>query len=197
MRLGIFLSTDCKHWVEYKYNPILEPVGVLGTGWESKYVADVGVIIEGNKIWMFYEGSQGDVNNTCSVGLAIGGIERFDAPVILQDNLAAGVKTTLDDCSEISMLGVNSLALTVEETYHASAAAGGKLHLYTSPDGENWDTEPVETKDLAFEAGETTKRETFTPCDAAQRARFLKVVIENLDATYAITDVKVTATLGG
>ena len=102
-------------------------------------------------------------------------------------SLGGGGFTPLNDCLPIELQG--SLNITAEETYHGSAVAGGKLHFYTSPDGMNWDTEIIETKTLAFVAG-TGKRETFTPSDAVQRARYLQCKYENADtlADYLIED---------
>jgi len=117
------------------------------------------------------------------------------ATIYYKESLAAGDSSVLGDCAPISLAGFKRVALTIEETYHASATAGGKLYLYISADGGNYDTEPVETKTLAFGAG-ATKRETYSPSDAIQRARFLKVVYENLDGAQVITGIKITATLG-
>lgn len=110
-----------------------------------------------------------------------------------EDNLNAS--SVIDTGVPVDLTGFHSVILTVEATYHGDATAGAKLRLYSSADGKNWDTEPIDARTVAFEAGET-KRETFTPSDAAQRARFLKVTIENLDAAHVVTNVKVTATLG-
>lgn len=79
-----------------------------------------------------------------------------------------------EESEEVDLNEVSSLNLTVECTYHTDASVGAKLYLYASTDGLNWDTEPVE---------------------AAQRARFLKCVLENL-ADCPISNVKITATLG-
>ena len=117
-------------------------------------------------------------------------------PILEVASLAGGAKTTLADCQAIHLDLKQSVNLTIEETYDSLATSGAKLYLYTSADGTNYDTEPVETKTLAFSAG-ATKRETFTPADSVQRARSVKAIIENLDATYALTSIKILATLGG
>ncbi len=114
---------------------------------------------------------------------------------LYKDSLPARSTTSPDDCSALD-ISSKPVALTVGATYHASATQGGKLYLYTSPDGVNWDAEPVETKTLAFTAG-STKQETFTPGDAVQRARFLKCRVENLDQSQAMTNIRVVVTLGG
>ena len=94
----------------------------------------------------------------------------------------------------INLVEFRHVDLSVEISYHADAKAGGKLQIYTSADGTNYDTEPIETRTLPFAAG-TTKRETFTVNDATQRARYLLVTVENVDASQAVTNVKVIATL--
>lgn len=112
--------------------------------------------------------------------------------VLRTDSLAAlGTSTSF---SFEPALGTG-LDITIEQTYHAAAAAGGQVALYSSRSGYEWDTQVIEAaRTLAFTAG-ATRRETYTPGDSAQRARFLKVVYTNLDTTYAITNIRVYCTL--
>lgn len=120
-------------------------------------------------------------------------------PIIDETSIAKSASTALVDCTEIPTEGVKSLALTVEATFNASATSGIKIHIYTSYDAVNWDTE--EQKDaegnpvfgaMPFIAGSTQRITKYIPSDA----RFIKVTVENLDTTYLVTSVKVVATLG-
>ncbi len=116
-------------------------------------------------------------------------------PILNEATIIAGGTTVLADCMPIPVDKI--LDLTVECTYNALAGAGGSLEIFTSNDSITWDTEPVEAaRVLVFAVGETI-RETFTPSDAAQRARFLKALVENLDAGQAITNAEIIATVGG
>lgn len=117
--------------------------------------------------------------------------------ILRVDNLDASDTSSLGSCYAFEPALGSGLNLTVECTYHASATSGGQLKLYSSRDGLNWDTEVIETaKTLAFTAGET-KRETFTPSGAAQMSRYLKATVTNLDASRAMTDIRVYAILKG
>ena len=110
-----------------------------------------------------------------------------------EDNLNAS--SIIDTGVPVDLAGFRSVVLTAEATYHNDATVGAKLRVYSSADEGNWDTAPTYTRTLTFEAGET-RRETFIPSDIVQRARYLKVILENLDADYEVFNVKVVATLG-
>ena len=113
--------------------------------------------------------------------------------VLEVSSLAASGTTALADCMPIPLS--QSLSLTVEDTYDVLARLGAKLQIYTSYDGETYDTEPVETRKLNSVVGGETRRETFEPIVDARRARFIKATIENLDADCVISDLKIMATL--
>ena len=89
------------------------------------------------------------------------------------------------------------LDITVEQTYNGAAAAGGQIELFSSREGVSWDTLRIEAaRTLAFTAG-ATRRETWTPGDAAQRARYLYLLYTNLDAAQAITNIRAYVTVKG
>ncbi|MDO9465431.1 MAG: hypothetical protein Q7J67_09075 [bacterium] len=91
------------------------------------------------------------------------------------------------------------LALTCECTYHKKASHPAKIHVYTSYDGKNWDTE--EQKDnsgkpvfgnMAFSPGNIER----TTRDISIGARFVKVTVKNEDTDQEVRNVKVIATFG-
>jgi hypothetical protein len=118
---------------------------------------------------------------------------------LLIASLAGRASTSLLDCLTIPVNAGSKLALTVRGSYHTEATQGIKVHIYTSYDGLNYDSEELKDAsgnpvfgNMPFAVG-TTQQKTK---DISTNARFVKVTIENLDETQAVSDVEVIATLG-
>ncbi len=88
---------------------------------------------------------------------------------------------------------VTRAALTVECTYGERPKRGIRLHVRSSPDGLKYDTADLRTFDLGFQPRQTC-RKTF---ELDTNVRFIKVLVENLEPSESVSDVKLTATLGG
>jgi hypothetical protein len=84
------------------------------------------------------------------------------------------------------------LAITVRATYNASATKGIRCDIYTSPDNVNWDTDVYASFEPSFAAGATVQKTVLID----PTARYLKVVVVNLDTSYATGAVKIWRTLG-
>jgi len=99
----------------------------------------------------------------------------------------------LGDCSDIPLTGVDSLSVEIEATYDASATAdpGITVHVRTSPERGNYDTEDYTSFDVALDAGATVRK----TANVVPNARYAKVLVENL-TDYDITDVTVRTELG-
>ena len=119
----------------------------------------------------------------------------LDVPVLNQASLAAGATgpLSLKDSPSIALSHVARAALTVECTYGERAKIWIQLHVRSSPDGLKYDTTDLYTFDHAFQPGQTC-RKTF---ELDTGVRFIKVLAENLDQSESVSDLKITATLGG
>ena len=117
---------------------------------------------------------------------------RLAMPVLSIDSLCAGTSSELTACPPISLERISDLALTVECSYHADAKAGMKPHVLASCDGINYDTEDLCTFDIPEKPGQTVSKTV----ELDANVMFIKVIVENLDLSHDITNVKVTATLG-
>lgn len=106
--------------------------------------------------------------------------------------LAASATSALTDCPSLYLGAVNQLAFTVECTYDGAATAGIRVHVRTSKDNVNWDTEDWDTWTPTFTVGETIRQTKHYDTAPA----FIKVLIENLDGAKAVTDIEVTAAVG-
>ena len=108
-------------------------------------------------------------------------------------NLALGATSTLANCTTLDLrTGPVDLALTVVATYNAAATLGLRVHVRTSPDNANWDSEDYDVWTAGFTAG-IALRETV---NYVSDPMYLKVLIENLDPAQTITNIAVIASLG-
>ncbi len=114
-------------------------------------------------------------------------------PVLSVASLAAAQATALDACPPISLGPVATCALTAECTFDPHARAGAKVHIRSSYDGLHWDTENLRALELPCRPGETV-RKTF---EFGATVMFVKLLIENLDGSSPLRDVRVDATLCG
>ncbi|KKL74333.1 hypothetical protein LCGC14_2065930 [marine sediment metagenome] len=119
--------------------------------------------------------------------------QKTTTQIINLASLAAAATSTLANCTAVDLRGgPGSLTLTVVATYNAAAVLGLRVHVRTSRDNANWDTEDWDTWVAGFTAGATI-RETE---NYATDPMFLKVLIENLDAGQAITGLAVHSSVG-
>jgi len=75
------------------------------------------------------------------------------------------------------------VAFTLKATYDPAATAGVRISIFYSQDGVNWDTDTDDIYDHPFGAG-TSKQKTYI---LAAVPTYVRIRIENLDATYAVT----------
>ncbi len=119
----------------------------------------------------------------------------LDMPILHEASLAAGTTAPLSlrNSPAVALSHAKRAALTAECTYDERSVNGLRLHVRSSPDGLKYDTVDLHTFDLDCLPGKTC-RKTFT-FDAD--VRFIKILVENLDKSAGVSDVKVTATLSG
>lgn len=114
-----------------------------------------------------------------------------ETPISLA-TLAAGTTSALGDCDLIDLEYAKTLSVTAECTYDASATGGMRVHLRSSYDGSNFDTVDWDYWDVDLSAGNTVRK----TANENPFPRYLKVLLENLDAGYDITDAKVNIAMG-
>ena len=114
-------------------------------------------------------------------------------PVLNIESLEAGKTTSLDDSPPISLGNITRLALTAECIYGKKAKRPIRIHIRASYDGMKYDTADLYTLDNDLRPGQLT-RKTF---QLDSKVRFIKVLVENTDQSQNVSDVKISATLGG
>ena len=113
-------------------------------------------------------------------------------PVLNIEKLGPGKTTTLDDCPPIYFGCVTKAALTAECTYGEEAAAPLRIYVYSSYDGTHYDTAIKQPRQIRFRAGQSV-RETFT---LDTYVRYIKVKVSNAESKTAVSNVKITVSLG-
>lgn len=117
----------------------------------------------------------------------------LDMPILRREAIAPKTTTAMADSPPICLSHVSQFALTAECTFSSSAKAGIQVHARSSYDGIHYDTADLHHLELPCRPGKTA-RKTIS-IDTA--VRFLKILVENLDESESVSDITITATLGG
>lgn len=118
---------------------------------------------------------------------------RLSMPMLNLDALPPRGGTKLSDCPPISLESASAVSLTAEASYAQGARAAMRVRVRSSPDGMNFDTTDVLVFDDDIRPGATSRKTV--PLNTG--ARFIKVQVENPDKGQRLSNVKITATLGG
>jgi hypothetical protein len=113
-------------------------------------------------------------------------------PILHDITLGPGKSSRLAECLPIGMEAATTLSIATECAYNQNAKAGLRLHVRTSNDGVHFDTVDLTKIDIDLQAGSTTKK----TIDLKPHAKFVKVIVENLDKSSSVNSVNVTATVG-
>ena len=117
--------------------------------------------------------------------------------IISEASLPAGSTTSLADCDPVDLTESAMQAMTVKVDYHGSAASAVTAHVRSSPEGtasSDFDTVDIGSNqqgywDIPLSAGSTVQSTVFEHPDA----KYVKVLVENKDSTYATGSLVVKA----
>ena len=199
--IGYAYSTDGYNFIKYSGNP----VALRERNPDASAFAEVHAFFEPPFVYLYHTLryiSRGgmykpNVRVEEDIGVQILATAmpfRLAMPVLSINSLSAVAISPLEICPPISLEHISDLAITAECTYHPEAKKGLKVHVRASHDGVHYDTEDLYTFDNKFKIGQFRISKTV---ELAPKVMFIKVIVENLDKTKDITNVKVTVTLGG
>ncbi|MFC1739589.1 hypothetical protein ACFL1G_11175 [Planctomycetota bacterium] len=117
----------------------------------------------------------------------------LDYPVLNVSSIGAGSQTELKDSPAIPLSHISKLALTTKATFGEDATKGLVVHVRASYDGVHYDTKDLYTIDVAGRPGKTVQETE----QLESNVRFIKVFVTNNDPEDAVTDLKITAHMGG
>ena len=117
----------------------------------------------------------------------------IDMPAFYMENVAAGATTKLGDARPINLGNISTLSITAECKYSQNARKPIRIHVRSSYDGVNYDTTDLYTLDNDLQPGRVARKTFQLDTDVA----FIMVMVENLDQSESVSEVQITATLGG
>ncbi len=116
----------------------------------------------------------------------------LDMPVWNLASLAGGTQTALEEACLLKIESLGRLALTVRCRYGSKAKEGLRLRVKSSSDGCCFDTTDWQTVQLEVRPGQQMQQTVSLPTNV----RFIKVLVENPDASDKVTDIGVIASMG-
>jgi len=100
--------------------------------------------------------------------------------------VAAGATSAHGDCDNIDLLsGASSLAIQVQVAFLAGATQGCRVHIRTSRDGTNWDTQDLDWFPMPVAPalpGDVVQTEIIDTAPA-----YIDILVENIDPAQAVT----------
>ena len=114
--------------------------------------------------------------------------------IVNETSLAASTTTTLADCTPIELTSGTQLIFYFAGTFNASATAGAKVTLWPSYDGTTYVTTAWAGWEwsIAYDTSPGAGSAVVVASDPISPVpKDIKVKIENLDAAYAITSLKI------
>jgi len=177
----VAVSRDLLDWTTYPA-PILTKTLPTGEGIMEK----AAIVATKDFFYLYWVG--GDALKEYDVYLArVETHPPLTNTVLSLASLGAGASTALDDCLPIETEDWKSLAITCEASFATGATAGLRVHLRTSMDNVDYDEDDLDYFDVTHRPGAVGRKTAFVETDM----KFLKVIVENLDTTNPVSDLKV------
>jgi hypothetical protein len=197
---GYAYSFDGFEWYKYGKNP----VAPYQNSPMSYAFAEVHSIIELPYIYVYhtikpehYEGREYPWD--CGgehLGMHVLATKRpfsIDMPAFYMETIEAGSTTKLGDSRPINLRNISWLSLTAECKYSKNSEKPIRVHVRSSYNGVDYDTTDLYTLDNDLQPGQVA-RKTF---QLDSKVQFIMVTVENLDQSESVSEVQITATLGG
>ncbi len=194
--IGYAYSLDGYNFIKYLRNP----VAVRHANPNAAAFAEVHAIIEPPFIYLYHTLRYEERNNKSfpwfeDLGVQVLVTQRpfsLDMPVLNLERLGPNKFTALANSPPVCLGNATDVTLTAECAYTKKARRPIRVHVRASYDGVNYDTADLTSFNNDFRPGETA-RKTF---ELDTKVRFIKVLVENLDESEEVSDVRVIATLG-
>lgn len=188
--IGYAYSFDGIHFTRHPRNPVAIREIVPDAG----ALAEVHAYAEGPFIYLFHTLRYNNGEEDLGVQvLATQKPFKLRMPILIDDPIEPRQTTSLKKCVPLCLDSITTLTLTGESTYGPQSSRPVRLHIKTSYDGFKYDTVDMLSLELSFAPGKTV-RQTF---EVKPNVKYIKVQMENLDKSAAVSDVSVYATVGG
>lgn len=199
--IGYAYSTDGTNFVKYGRNPVATRMANPN----AAAFAEVHAIYEAPLVYLYhtlrYKEPRTAADREKFPGVENLGVQvlatatpfRLDVPVLSRKTLGPKATMSLLDSPPVCLDAVSRVALTVECTHSKKATSGIRIRVRSSYDGMHYDSTDLYRFDELARPGRSWQK-TF---ELDTGVRFIKVLVENADAAEAVSNVKLTATLGG
>lgn len=115
------------------------------------------------------------------------------ATILTLTTLTAG--TTSSYSTAIDLTKAAQLVLVLKGTFNTAASSGAKVTLWPSNDGTNYDTEAWYSWTIPTTAAGASGAFQKHSYPISPVAKYIKCKVENLDASYDITDLELKYTI--
>jgi hypothetical protein len=195
--VGYAYSFDGFEWYKYGKNPVAK----RRANPNAAAFAEVHAIIEPPFVYVYHTLRPEHHNGRSFPWVENLGVQvlvtetpfSLDIPVMNLERLGPGEMTSLADSPPVCLGNIREVSITAECAYNKKAKMPIRLHIRSSYDGIKYDTSDLAQFDNGLEAGQTA-RKTF---ELDTKARFIKILIQNLDESESVADIKVTAAVKG
>jgi hypothetical protein len=199
--IGYAYSTDGTNFIKYGRNPVATRMANPN----AAAFAEVHAIYEAPLVYLYhtlrYKQPRTAADRARFPGVENLGVQvlatatpfRLDMPVLSRKTLRPKTTTSLLDSPPVCLDAVSRVALTVECTHSKKATSGIRIRVRSSYDGIHYDSTDLCRFDERARPGWSWQK-TF---ELDTGVRCIKVLVENTDPSEAVSDLKVTATLGG
>ncbi|MFC1739784.1 hypothetical protein ACFL1G_12170 [Planctomycetota bacterium] len=197
--IGYAYSFDGFNWNKYSMNPI----ATRYANPNAASFSEVHAIIESPFIYLYhtlryrdYKGQKFPSLKYENLGIQVLAMQKpfsLDMPVLQRDVLKAGQITQLADCPPISLKQVKQVSLTASCSYAPKARKPIRISVLSSPNGLDFDTADYAVFDNDLKKGQTAQK-TY---NMQAGINFFKVIVENQDQSEKVSDLVISATLGG
>lgn len=198
--IGYAYSFDGYHFIKYGGNP----VALREASPNTAAFGEVHAFFEPPFVYVFHTIRYVDPNEAMIPGgiqvedlgvevLATQRLFRLPVPVLAREVLPARATTKLSECPPISLSGASKVSLVAEAGYAPGAKAGMRIHVRSSIDGAAYDTTDLLTFENDFHPGAVGRKTV----ELKSSGRFIKAIVENMDASQSISRLRITAVLIG
>jgi hypothetical protein len=190
--IGYAYSLDGRHFTKYPKNPVATREMIPDGG----AFAEVHALAEGPFIYLFHTLRYNSRHGAEDLGVQVLATQRpfkLRMPILVNSSIEPGKTTPLNECRPLCLDNISSLMITAECKYSGKSSMPLRIHVRASYDGLQYDTVDMQVIELPSRPG-TTVRQT---AEVTAKVKYLKVRVENPDASESVSDVIITATLAG
>ena len=116
---------------------------------------------------------------------------KLNIPLLNLDTLTPAKSITLDSTPALNLSYITQLAITAECNFSQNATKGLRLHIRSSTDGINYETQDLYTLDINPQPGNLVRKVFLLQTPVT----FIKVIAENMNKSQIVNGIEIIVTL--